>query len=83
MGHQQNISHLCTFVCVIQVSIAPPQRIKMGLQRQLEIYVGFDLPSIIRYLELLIGDIFTTQFLDCYFDETYFPLLGERKDMLG
>ena len=51
----------------------------MGPQRRLGIYVGFDSPSIIRYLEPLTGDVFTTRFADCHFDETNFPPLGERK----
>ncbi|BBN68200.1 hypothetical protein Prudu_329S000500 [Prunus dulcis] len=50
----------------------------MGPQRRLGIYVGFDSPSIIRYLEPLTGDIFTARFADCHFDETIFPPLGEK-----
>ena len=48
----------------------------MGPQRRLGIYVGFDSPSIIRYLEPMIGDVFTARFADCQFDETVFPPLG-------
>ncbi|GJU03270.1 hypothetical protein Tco_1113608 [Tanacetum coccineum] len=48
----------------------------MGPQRRLGIYVGFNSPSIIKYLEPLIGNIFTTRFADCQFDETMFPILG-------
>ena len=59
--------------------IAPPQRTKMGPQRRLGIYVGFDSPSIIRYLEPLTFDVFTARFPDCHFDETNFPQLGERR----
>ncbi|KAM2663615.1 hypothetical protein EV1_010150 [Malus domestica] len=51
----------------------------MGLQRILRIYVGFDSPSIIRYLKPLTGEMFTTRFSDCHFDETVFPLLGGEK----
>jgi len=61
------------------VPVAPPQRSKMGSQRRLEIYVGFESPSIIRYLEPLIGDLFTSRFADCRFDETNFPQLGGEK----
>ncbi|RVW60155.1 hypothetical protein CK203_092317 [Vitis vinifera] len=32
-------------------NVAPPQRSKLGPQRLLDIYVGFNSPSIIRYLE--------------------------------
>ncbi|KAM2035985.1 hypothetical protein ACFX16_038999 [Malus domestica] len=51
----------------------------MGPQRRLGIYVGFDSPSIIRYLEPLTGDMFTARFADCHFDETVFPSLGGEK----
>ncbi|KAM1848657.1 hypothetical protein ACFX14_012762 [Malus domestica] len=51
----------------------------MGPQRRLGIYVGFDSPSIIRYLEPLTGDMFTARFADCHFDETIFPSLGGEK----
>ncbi|XP_056694866.1 uncharacterized protein [Spinacia oleracea] len=50
-GQEPNISHLRTFGCAVYVPIAPPQRSKMGPQRRLGIYVGFDSPSIIKYLE--------------------------------
>ena len=53
LGKQPNISHLWIFGCAIYVPIAPTQRTKMGPQQRLRIYVGFDSPSIIRYLEPL------------------------------
>ncbi|KAL2235364.1 UNVERIFIED_CONTAM: hypothetical protein Sindi_1268600 [Sesamum indicum] len=59
----------------------------MGPQRRLEIYVGFESPSIIRYLEPMIGDQFTARYLDCQFNETVFLTLGgvdneiKRKDI--
>ncbi|KAM1115420.1 hypothetical protein ACFX19_006167 [Malus domestica] len=43
------------------------------------IYVGYDSTSIVRYLEPLTGDLFTTHFADCHFDETIFPSLGGDK----
>ena len=79
LGHQPDLSHLRIFGCTVQVPIAPPQRTKMGPQQRLGIYVGFDSPSIIRYLEPLTFDVFTTRFADCHFDETNFPQLGERR----
>ena len=48
----------------------------MGPQRRLDIYVGYDSPSIIRYLEPLTGDVFTARFADCHFNESIFPSLG-------
>ena len=48
----------------------------VGPQRRLGIYVEFESPSIIHYLEPLSGDMFTARFADCRFDETVFPKLG-------
>ena len=78
-GSQPNISHLRTFGCAVYVPIAPPQRTKISPQRRLGIYIGFDSPSIIRYLEPMTGDTFTARFADCHFDETIFPPLGGDK----
>lgn len=33
-------------------------------------YIGSDSPSIIRYLEPVIGEVFKTRFHDCHFTET-------------
>ncbi|KAL0533327.1 hypothetical protein IC582_030143 [Cucumis melo] len=74
-GQEPNISHLRIFGYAVYVPISPPQRTKMGPQRRLGIYVGFESPSIIRYLEPLMGDVFTAQFADCHFNETNFPTL--------
>ena len=78
LGKQPNISHLQIFGCAVYVLITPTQRTKMGSQRRLGIYVGFDSPSIIRYLEPLTGDVFTTRFADCHFNESVFPSLERR-----
>ena len=51
----------------------------MGPQRRLGIYVGFDSPFIIRYLEPIIGDVFTAHFADFHFNESVFPPSGGRK----
>ncbi|KAK4397697.1 Copia protein [Sesamum angolense] len=54
----------------------------MGPQRRLRIYVGFESPSIIKYLEPMTGDQFTARYLDCQFNETIFLVLGgEDKDI--
>ena len=63
------------FLDVLCVPIAPPQQTKMGPQHRLDIYVGFDSPSIIRHSKPFIDDFF----LDCQFKETVFPLLWEEK----
>ncbi|KAL6334268.1 hypothetical protein AAG906_014667 [Vitis piasezkii] len=81
LGKQPNVSHLRIFGCAVYVPIAPTQRTKMGPQRRLGIYVGFDSPSIIRYLEPLIGDVFTARFANCHFNESIFPSLGREKSI--
>ena len=53
----------------------------MGPQQRLEIYVGFDSPSIIRYLEPLTRDVFIARFADCHFNESVFPPLGGEKSV--
>ena len=78
---QPNISHLRIFGCVVYVVITPTQHTKMGPQRRLRIYVGFDSPFIIKYLEPLTRDVFIVLFVDCHFNESVFPLLGEEKSV--
>ena len=78
-GQEPNISHLRIFGCAVYVPIASPQRTKMGPQRRLGIYVGYETSSIIRYIEPLTGDLFTARFADCHFDEAVFPALGGEK----
>ncbi|GKB16661.1 disease resistance CC-NBS-LRR class family protein [Tanacetum coccineum] len=78
-GQEPNIFHLRIFGCAVYVPIAPPQRTKMGPQRRLGIYVGYETSSIIRYIEPLIGDLFTACFVDCHFDEAVFPESGGVK----
>ena len=76
LGKPPNISHIRIFGCAIYVPIAPTHHTKMGPQRRLRIYVGYDSPSIIRYLEPSIGDVFTARFANCHFNENLFPPLG-------
>jgi len=54
----------------------------MGPQRRLRIYVGYESPYIIRYLEPKTGDIFMARFVDCHFNEAIFPVLGGEKKQL-
>ncbi|KAK4397536.1 hypothetical protein Sango_1590200 [Sesamum angolense] len=58
------------------------KELKWGHKRRLGIYVGFEYPSIIKYLEPMTDDQFTAGYLDCQFDETIFPTLeGEDKEI--
>jgi hypothetical protein len=75
-GNPPSISHLRKFGCAVYIPISPPQRTAMGPHRKMGIYVGFKSPSIIKYLEPLTGDLFTTRFADSIFDEEHFPALG-------
>ena len=69
---QPNISHLLIFSCVVYV----PQHTKMGPQRRLGIYVGFDSPSIIRYLEPITIYVFIVRFMDYHFSECILTIKG-------
>jgi hypothetical protein len=48
----------------------------MGPHRKLGIYMGYQSPSIIEYLEPLTGDLFTARYADCIFREDHFSALG-------
>ena len=67
------------FGCAVYVPIFPTHRPKLGPQRRLGIYVGFQSKSIINYIEPLTGEVFATRFADCQFDENLFPSLGGDK----
>jgi hypothetical protein len=49
----------------------------MGPHRRMEIYVGFQSPFILKYLEPLTGDLLMAWFVDCIFNEDQFSALGE------
>jgi hypothetical protein len=79
-GNQPSISHMWKFGCAVYTLISPPKRTSMVHHRKLAIYVGFQPPSIIKYLEPLMGYLFTTRFADCIFNEDHFPVLeGDNK----
>ena len=48
----------------------------MGLLRKSGIYVGYETASIIRYLDPMMGDLYTARFADSIFDEDCFASLG-------
>ena len=51
----------------------------MGPHQKLGIYVGYETPSIIKYLEPMTGDLHTARHADCVFDEDHFPALGGER----
>ena len=75
-GNITNISHLQKFGCTVYVPISLPKRTAMGPHKKLGIYVGYQSPSIIKYLEPLTGDLLTARYTDCIFNEDHFPTLG-------
>jgi hypothetical protein len=48
----------------------------MGPHRKLGIYIGYETPSIIKYLEPMTGDLHMAWYADCVFDDDHFPALG-------
>jgi hypothetical protein len=58
-GKEPSISHLRIFGSVVYVPIPLPQRTSMGPHRKLGIYVSYETPSIIKYLEPMTGDLHT------------------------
>lgn len=75
-GSKLNIFYLRIFGCIVYIAIEPTQQIKMGPQRRLRIYIWCDSPLIIRYLKPLTRGISTSRFIDCHFDENFYPKLG-------
>ena len=71
-GQEPYIFHLRIFGSAVYVPITVPECTKMGPQRRFGIYIGYESPSIIKYLEQLMGDLFTARFADCHFDESVF-----------
>ena len=79
-GKEPNISHLRIFGCAVYVPISPPQHTSMGPQRKLGIFISYESPSILKYLEPITGDQFTARYVDCIFDEDNFSALGGDKN---
>jgi hypothetical protein len=74
-----NISFLRSFGAAVYVPINPTKRTKLGPRRILGIYIGFESPSIIRYLDPISGKPFTAKFSNCVFDENTFPKLQDSE----
>jgi hypothetical protein len=56
--------------------ISPPKQTSIGPHRKLGIYVGFQSPSILKYLEPLIGDLCMARIANHIFNEDHFSALG-------
>ena len=81
LGYQPNISHLRVFGYAIYVPLAPTHQTKLGPQRRIGIYIGFQSSSIINYIETFTSEVFTHRFVDCHFNEDVFPSLGGEKPL--
>jgi hypothetical protein len=77
-GNAPSIFHLWKFKCAMYGLILPPKHTSMGPQRKLKIYVGYHSPLIIKYLQPLTENLFTTLYADCIFNEYHFLTLEER-----
>lgn len=55
--YEPDISHIHVFGCAVYVSIAPSIPTKMCPKRMMWIYVSYDSPSIVLYLESLTDDL--------------------------
>jgi hypothetical protein len=78
-GQIPNISHFRIFGCRVWVPVAKPQQKTIGRHRQEGIYVGFDSPSIIRYVSPSNGVLHKARFQNCQFDESHFPPLASSQ----
>jgi hypothetical protein len=81
-GLPPNISHLRTFGCQVVVPILGPKCTKIGPQRIKGIYIGYDSPSIIQFIEPTTRDVFKARFQECnFFGDIFLGLdtTGESK----
>jgi hypothetical protein len=75
-GNAPSIFHLQKFGCAVYAPISPPKCTSMAPHRKLGIYMGYQSPLIIKYLEPLTGDLFTVRYADCIFNEDHFLAFG-------
>ena len=74
-GMPPNSSHLRVFGCQVWISVAEPNRKTIGTHRFEAIYLGFDSPNIIRYMDIGNGNILKARFVNCKFVKNVFPKL--------
>ena len=78
-GQKPDVSHFWVFGCQVWVPIVEPKRITISHHRIEGVYVGFDSPSVIRYLIPSTCVLHKAHFQNCKFDETIFPLVTVSK----
>jgi hypothetical protein len=74
-GRTPNVSHLRTFGCQVWVPVPEPAIRTISAHREEGIYVGFDSPSIIRYINTRTTQVHKARFENCRFVETIFPTI--------
>jgi hypothetical protein len=79
-GRKPDISHFRTFGCQVWVPTAEPKRTTISKHREGGVYLGFDSPSIIRYLILATGVMHKARFQNCTFDENSFPATSSENN---
>lgn len=79
-GSPPNVAHLRNFGCKVWVPQAEPKIKTTTPHRISGIYVGFDSPSIIRYLTLPTLTSQRARFQNCRFEETVFPSIPSAKE---
>ena len=72
-GRPPNITHLRIFGCQVWVPVPEPQRKTIGIHRSEAIYLGYDSPSIIRYMDPKTRAILKARLVNCKFIEHIFP----------
>ena len=72
-GHIPSIFHLRIFGLWVWVPRPEPQRRTILAHREEGVYMGFDSPSIIRYLVPSTGALLRARFQNCVFEENVFP----------
>ena len=72
-GRKPDVFHFQVFGCQVWVPAPEPQRTTISKHRIAGVYVGFDSPSVIRYLTPSTGVLHKASFQNSQFDENSFP----------
>jgi hypothetical protein len=81
-GQKPDISHFRVFGCQVWIPTVEPKRTTISKHRIEGVYVGFDSPSIIRYLIPSTGIMHKARFQNSKFDENKFPSISSTKPSL-
>ena len=73
IGRTPNVAHLQIFGSQVWVPRLEPQRKMISAHREGGVYMGFDSPSIIRYLVPSTKTLLRARFQNCVFEEIVLP----------